>query len=264
MARAGGPFGRLVQRFTNANRRLCERVAGRLPHTRVNVFDRYADKVANLVPPGGVAIDAGAGATTPFASSALPSSAYLVGLDITAVALEANKEIDAAVVADLSSAIPLRDMSVDVVASRSFLEHLPETEGFFRECTRVLRPGGSLMCLAPGRYSWFALLNRMIPRRVARRMLFALHPESVDAGGMDAHYTALYPAAVRRTLASCGLDDISIEAHYGTNYGYSFVPLFIVTSVIEIVLKALRLERLCSTMLIRARKPSAPSTSRGC
>jgi len=249
-------FRRLAQRFMHANRRVCERLAGHLPHTRVNAFDRYADEVARLLANRGVVIDAGAGSTTPFASSAPPGSAYLVGVDLAFAALEANKGIDAAVVADLSGAIPARNASVDLVACRSLLEHLPETAGFWHECARVLRPGGEVICLAPGRYSWFALLNRMTPRRIARRVLFAFHPESVEVGGMDAHYVALYPAAVRRTLASVGFRDISIEPHYGTNYGYFFVPLFVVTSAIEIVLQALRLERLCSIMLIRATKPS--------
>lgn len=50
--------------------------------------------------------------------------------------------------------LPLPDNSVDALTSHALIEHLPDTDAFFGECKRVLRPGGALsVACAGGRYS---------------------------------------------------------------------------------------------------------------
>lgn len=50
--------------------------------------------------------------------------------------------------------LPLRDASVDVVANFQVIEHLWDQHGFLRECHRVLRPGGRLLCTTPNRLTF--------------------------------------------------------------------------------------------------------------
>lgn len=250
---------RAVGAFLRANERLSQRWAGRLPHTRVNAFEAYVRRVQEVAPSRGVAVDAGAGSSTPFSSRVQSSPVWVVGVDLSLNALARNRDVDAAVVADLHGrALPFGDSTADVVASRSFLEHLPSTVPFFEDALRVLRPGGWLVALAPGRYSWFALLNRIVPDPAVRRVLFWLHPESVGVGGQKAYYDHLWPSYVKRTLDRLGFRDVSVQPHYGTNYAYSFVPLFALTSLLELGLQSARLDRFCSTMIITARRPPDP------
>jgi SAM-dependent methyltransferase len=50
--------------------------------------------------------------------------------------------------------LPLRSGSVDVVANFQVIEHLWDQHGFLRECHRVLRPGGRLLCTTPNRLTF--------------------------------------------------------------------------------------------------------------
>ncbi|MGH2736007.1 MAG: class I SAM-dependent methyltransferase [Actinomycetota bacterium] len=252
---------RPVRAFLRANKRLSQRWAGHLPHTRVNAFEAYARRVQEVAPSRGVAVDAGAGTSTPFSSRLQSSVVWVVGVDLSYGALAENRDVDAAVVADLQArAMPFGASTTDVVASRAFLEHLPSTAPFFEDALRVLRPGGWFVALAPGRYSWFGMLNRIVPDAAAGRVLFWLHPESVGVGGHKAYYDHLWPPDVKRILDRLGFCDVSVQPHYGTNYAYSFVPLFALTSLLELGLQSARLERFCSTMIISARRPPVPGT----
>lgn len=51
-------------------------------------------------------------------------------------------------------ALPVRDGSLDAVVSLQVIEHLWEQERFLRECSRVLRPGGTLMLSTPNRLTF--------------------------------------------------------------------------------------------------------------
>lgn len=62
----------------------------------------------------------------------------------------------------LADAIPLEPESVDVAISAWVFEHLPDPLRTFREVSRVLRPGGAFIFLAPNKNSPAALLNRVL------------------------------------------------------------------------------------------------------
>lgn len=65
------------------------------------------------------------------------------------------------VFADMNEPLPFEDDSFDVVMSQEGVEHLENVALFFRECARVLRPGGHLWITTPNvmdlssRLSWF-------------------------------------------------------------------------------------------------------------
>lgn len=54
-----------------------------------------------------------------------------------------------AVLADMNEPLPFDAKSFEVVVSQEGIEHLENLAGFFRECHRVLRPGGQLLVTTP-------------------------------------------------------------------------------------------------------------------
>ena len=101
-----------------------------------------------MLPPGGVAIEVGAGSGRLLIRLGHERPYRLVALDYAPYAIKAVRENlrraalpGSALFAD-ALALPLPDASVDVVLSGGLLEHFRDPAPVVREMTRVLRPGG--------------------------------------------------------------------------------------------------------------------------
>lgn len=77
-------------------------------------------------------------------------------------------------------ALPFANGSFDLVLCKWVAEHLDDPAQEFRECARVLRPGGALVLLTPNARSFFTLISRALPYRlkqIFKGRLFAGHEE---------------------------------------------------------------------------------------
>jgi SAM-dependent methyltransferase len=63
------------------------------------------------------------------------------------------------------SRIELASESVDLVVSRSVMEHLEDPLRVYQEILRVLRPGGSFIFLTPNLWDYSAIISKIIPNR---------------------------------------------------------------------------------------------------
>jgi SAM-dependent methyltransferase len=115
---------------------------------------QFPEAVAALVPPGGHLLDLGCGSGE--LARLLAQAGYQVtGCDIAPLMLEQ------ALAADQGQRVrwvrldprwrtlPLPPDSLDAVVAASVLEYVPDPRGVLRECARVLRPGGTLLCTVP-------------------------------------------------------------------------------------------------------------------
>jgi ubiquinone/menaquinone biosynthesis C-methylase UbiE len=246
-----------LRKFRHLNQVICERLAGRLPHTRLNIYELYEDVVAHHLEQSGASVvaDIGGGHSCPYAKRRPEGSAVkLVAVDLSLEAMSRNSDVDEKRVADVTKHLPFDDEEVDLLTSRSVLEHLDNIDAFIAESARVLRRGGYSIHLFTGKFAWFALLNRMLNRRIARKLLFWLHPESRNRGGHPAVYDRCYSSAIRRVVERHGLEVVHLNLSYGTNYCYFFVPLFLLVSLYEIALQTLRLRNLAATLVVVARR----------
>jgi ubiquinone/menaquinone biosynthesis C-methylase UbiE len=222
----------------------------------VNAFDIYERTVMRELRArnGALTVDVGAGAVCSYAHRKPPRT-VIIGLDIAAEPLRANTDVDAGVVADASYRLPMSDDSVEVLTTRSVLEHLGDVDRFVAESSRVLRPDGVAIHLFSCRGSWFARLNRALGEEWARRLLYSVHPQSRQAGGFEALYQGCTVDDMSSIHRAQGFEVIDARAYYGTNYAYFFIPVFILVSLYELTLQALNLRNLAATVVLAAQKP---------
>lgn len=98
----------------------------------------------------------GSGIGTDYLRTAGASQVF--GIDVDAHVIEYAKAsyVGCTFMCGDASLIDLPDSSVDVVVSFETIEHLREPQQFLRECHRVLRPEGRLLCSTPNKdmYKW--------------------------------------------------------------------------------------------------------------
>jgi 2-polyprenyl-6-hydroxyphenyl methylase/3-demethylubiquinone-9 3-methyltransferase len=222
-------------------------------------WESYATRAAELAgkaePPK--IVDIGAGRTTPYAIFLSSSSSELIGVDVLREDLEANRALTQRVVCDVvSDGIPKEAQGAGLITSRMVLEHVRDLDRFAQEVHSALAPGGWTIHMFAGRYSLFAILNRLLPESASRRILFALRPESVEVGGFLTFYDHTHAKAAESVFRRAGMVSVETEVSYEVSqYFRFFFPLFVLTRLWETALHRLMLKNLGSFVLLVARRP---------
>jgi len=248
----------LLKRFLAKNRSICERLERYLPQARPDLFELYIGSVLERLNsrPCQIVLDVGGGKTCPL--SGLISgkmNSKIVAVDISHNELRENCDVDGKVAADLMRTLPFASGTADLVISRSTLEHLIDLEHFIREGYRVLKRGGYFIHLFASKFAPFALANQMLPPSLSRRLLHSLFPGSEGICGFPAVYNQCYYSATKRLLVKHGFDPVDIRLSYYQSRYYQFlVPLFIVSAMYELCVRAIRAKNLCAYLLVVAQK----------
>jgi len=244
----------MLQRFFQANRALSRRFMRFFPFSQVLPFHEYEEVVVSFMNrlPKPVILDVGAGTGSLF-SPDKPPGGRVICLDISREQLAQNRDADELLLADAGQEIPLPDASVDLVVSRAVIEHIKSPQDFFRHSHRVLKPGGYAIHVLPCKLAWFAIINRLLPQSLGRKILFYLKPSSRGEGGFPAFYHKCYYSGIRKILGETGF--ILKEArfyHLQHLYFDFFFPLFLLSAFYETL--TLPIKNLCSIMLFVAQK----------
>lgn len=248
----------MIGKFFEANKKACKRLARLLPQARLDIYHLYEEKVVEHMNNGSsmVIVDVGAGKACSFAQRRDPSlDNLIVAVDISEEELRENRDVDEKIVADIMHGLPFKEGQVDLVVSKSLLEHLDDVGRFFANSSRVLKEGGKVICVFACRYAPFAIINRMLPRRVARRLLRLFHPEHEGTCGFPAFYRQCYHSAILFLLQEHGLELVEARlCYYQSEYFAFFLPLFLISAIYEMVVKALSARNLSAYMMLVARK----------
>jgi len=221
---------RRVRTFLELNRSASQRFARVLPQARWSIGDLYNATVAERMKEGGVFVDVGGGKRCSYARQRPPATdVKIVAVDVSAEAMLGNADADETRVADVvRDGLPFGDREVDVVSSRSVLEHLSDVEALAADSARVLKPGGYSIHLFPGRRGAFAVLNRILPNRVAKSILFSLRPACVGIGGFPAMYNRFTYREMKRSFERTGHEVLELRpSYFGAQYFEFFFPLFV-------------------------------------
>ena len=58
--------------------------------------------------------------------------------------------------------------SVDVIMSRSVMEHITDPRNLYREMSRLLRPGGHFIFLTGNMWDYAAIIAKLVPTSITR------------------------------------------------------------------------------------------------
>ena len=173
-------------------------------------FDRLAEATMR---PGCTILDVGSGRAPTFAPAARPEGSMYVGLDVSGeeLAKAPAGSYDEAWEADITTLRPELCDRFDLVVSWQVLEHVKPLPSAFANIRRYLVPGGRCVAQLSGRYSVFALLNRMVANEVGGAIAARVMRRDRDTV-FPAHYDACYEAALARMLA--GWSAVEIHPRY--------------------------------------------------
>lgn len=233
----------MLGKFFTLNRRLCRGLEPFLPQTKPGASRVYRELVARYMNSRAdqLVVDVGGGGRCPFAGyrdERLENK--IVAVDISKEEMRGNDDVDEKRVADVAEYLPFERGEVDIITSRYVLEHLEDVEGFVRLSGRVLKEYGYSIHLFPSRFAPFALLNRMLPARVARSILFFIYPETRGRRGFTTYYDKCYYSALRRVFEGNGFRIVDARFnYYQSHYFTFFAPLFVLSCAYELLLKGL-------------------------
>ena len=107
-------------------------------------------------------LDAGCGRTAPVLEKYRGKARRLIGVDL----VDFNSTISGIELLnnDLGK-IDLPDACVDVVMSRSVMEHVEDPLAVYNEINRILRPGGHFIFLTANLWDYASLIAKMVPNR---------------------------------------------------------------------------------------------------
>lgn len=147
--------------------------AGKLPARYALPWQQpFLDCIAHELVPGARVLDVGSGARPAVAVRQRPPDVHYVGLDISGEELRRAPAgaYDELIVADISQPLPELTHRFDLVLSWQTLEHVSSMRGALASQEGALVPGGRLLAMLTGAWSVQALVARVVPYQLSRRV----------------------------------------------------------------------------------------------
>lgn len=136
------------------------------PELQEEVFGRFEAQLLAHLKEGAVVLDAGSGPGSWILQAHRERIGLLVGVDVYR---PDTSRLDAFVVGRCEE-LPFAAGSFDLVVAYLVLEHLPEPRLAFRECARVLKPGGYLAFKTPAAHTPLFTLAKLLPTGLHKRL----------------------------------------------------------------------------------------------
>lgn len=198
------------------------------PYAFEDYFGRLRDLVALY--PSAKILELGGGRTPSFTMAQMPGniSSYTVN-DINANELElVSSEYDKACF-DVTGDITSFAEQFDVVFSRQLIEHVKDGRKMHDNIISLLKPGGVAFHIAPTLYALPFVVNKLLPERISRQILYFFFPNRrSDHPKFEAYYSWCISNRRKLTymLMKHGYDKVEISTFYGHDY-YRRIPILL-------------------------------------
>jgi SAM-dependent methyltransferase len=144
---------------------LADRYQERYYQSSDHPYHIYERKIGNLVSSDMTVLDAGCGYTAPVLVKYRGRARRLIGVDLVNFKPDQSTPGVELMRSDLNR-IALPSTSVDLVISRSVMEHLEDPASVYREIHRLLRPGGHFLFLTPNFGDYVSLISYLTPNKL--------------------------------------------------------------------------------------------------
>lgn len=181
-------------------------------------------------------LDAGCGRTAPVLAQYRGCARRLIGVDV----VDFSSDVEGVELyrCDLAQT-PLENTCVDVVMSRSVMEHVSDPARVYREMYRVLKPGGYFVFLTANLWDYASLIARIVPNR--------MHPWIVsrtEGRNEEDVFPIAYRSNTKRaiegwsTVAGFELTSFRYLGQYPSYFMFN-APLFLAATLYEKCISAL-------------------------
>ena len=130
---------------------------------REHPYQTYEGTVLNHIEGKDVLLDVGCGRTAPVLEKFGGQCHMMIGVDIGGFDGIQYNPINL-ISCDVSY-LGLKDNSIDMVISRSLLEHTRDVEKVYKEISRVLKPDGYFIFLTPNLFDYGSAISKLTPNR---------------------------------------------------------------------------------------------------
>lgn len=191
--------------------RLLRRYFGGQPHP----YRIFEEEVARRLLPEHTLLDAGCGRRAPVLTKFSGRAKKLIGVDL--VEFESGISGIELINGDIGQTA-LDGGSIDLVMSRSVMEHVADPLQAYTEVHRILRPGGYFIFLTPNLWDYASIIAKFVPNR--------LHPMIVartEGRAPEDVFPVCYRTNTRRAVykwAQCTGFDVVTFRYLGQYPGY--------------------------------------------
>lgn len=175
-------------------------------------FRIFENRIASRMQDHFTVVDAGCGANAPLLLKLCGKARELIGVDL--VNFPSSLHVEGMVLLNNDLAhMDISDSSVDLVISRSVLEHLPEVGSVYREIHRILRPGGRFLFLIPNLWDYVSIISYLIPNKFHKTIVAGLSGRPLE-DTFPTYYKSNTDGAIRSLAKDAGFRVRSVE-YYG-------------------------------------------------
>jgi SAM-dependent methyltransferase len=183
-----------------------------------------------------VVVDLGGGRHFQFDEARRIRPFRLISIDIDQAELDANASADERICADVCAPGLKLPNPADLVLSRAGFEHFQDNKAALANLAGMLRPGGKAIVVFAGRHAPFAVLNRLLPERMAQWALSMLIPGSTTECGFHAHYDRCTFSAFSECAENSGFDVVEYYPSFFSSGYFAFAPpLYVLSLALDVL-----------------------------
>lgn len=218
------------------------------PDRNVVLLDKIYADIENLSP--SVVLEAG-GVDRPILEK---NPAYnFIGIDIED--RPACHDIyDNFILQSIEQALPIK---VDLILSKTLLEHVPDNSASIKAMYDSLNSGGTTHHYVPSGNHPYSMILRIIGPKLQKRIIPIVRPGAESTTGYPAFFHICYPRSMVAEFEKVGFSNVQLKLFYRANdYFAFFLPAYILVSLFEKICEIFDISIFCSGFVISAIKPS--------